>query len=553
MQICLVNSNYCHIPVEMKVVDEDFKIKLHFSETGLLSLGSILEKYNYQVKLVDLGWLVTHGRLELNNSYHSEAARLIVNQNIPVLGFNTRCDTYPSVINIAKKCKQLNPDSMIIFGGHQATFTDIETLNTFPFVDIVVRGEGELTLLDLMNHIKDKKELFEVDGITYRHNGQVIRNKQRVLIEDLDSLPLPAYHLMSDIKYKKLFKKHRIPISVGKGCPFKCSFCVGTLMDRQYYRMRKPENIIKEIKFLKQEYGVNRFFLGHDNLLAKRKPAEEMCHSFIENNIDIRWSCFSRIETIDASFLELLSKAGCEEISFGIDSGSPRMQKIIKKNLRLGLVSDVIKECHKHNISTVTSFIVGFPEEKQEDINLTLNMALNLARLPRNVIHHHLFSPMAGTFIYRQNIDSFVYLGLLSDIVLTPLISLEENLNLIKKFSVIFSTFYMPKPKYLPQTLPYELATNLFNLILYYCNTFQIALNALNFTPLKLLQMWGEYIQEKGNRLRCFPVFLKAIYKEKNLPFESLERVAESERLNLWQMTKIKQYLKDLKKNMVLP
>lgn len=530
----------------MKVVDEDFKIKLHFSETGLLSLGSILEKYNYQVKLVDLGWLVTHGRLELNNSYHSEAARLIVNQNIPVLGFNTRCDTYPSVINIAKKCKQLNPDSMIIFGGHQATFTDIETLNTFPFVDIVVRGEGELTLLDLMNHLKEKKNLQDVTGITYRDNGKILKNKEREPLRDLDSLPLPAYHLVQEYieqDEKNLSRDSRAHILTGRGCPYNCNFCICSLMEKRIFRMKSPEKIIEEILFLKKEYGISKFEFTHDNFTADREIVEKICYSLQENKIgDIKWSCSSRLDTLDASLIKLMSESGCEGIFIGIESGSRRMQTSIGKRIDLTLLPKILKECGKYGIHQVTSFIIGFPDEKLEDLDATLELALKCCSYQRNSIEFHLLVFMPGTALFKKYKNRLKYVSLCSDMVSGVMPKLNENLSLIRKYPHIFSTFYSVKPKYLPLLLPYEIASGFLDFLFIYPRSYYISIAELGIKPRRLLLEFKKWVKLK-NKIqqrqfvlskpiiyKYFPSFLKFIYKRRKKSFDFVGSILKFER-----------------------
>src|SRR4030042_1236482 len=152
MRICLVNSN-----ISQKGSVGDFQVA-NF-QRGFLGLAAVLEKNGHRVEFVDLAWLIKQGKLAINASFHRNAAELIIKQGIDILGFNTRCDTYPNVINLAKRCKELNPGSTIIFGGPQASFTDEETLKNLDFVDIIVRGEGEYTLLEIINALKENKGL----------------------------------------------------------------------------------------------------------------------------------------------------------------------------------------------------------------------------------------------------------------------------------------------------------------------------------------------------------------------------------------------------------
>ena len=141
--------------------------------------------------------MISEGKLKFDANYYNEVADIINRKGITTIGFNTRCDSYPGVLNIAKKCKLLNPKLTIILGGPQATFVDVETLERFPFVEIIIRGEEGFTILDLVNKLRNQEDLTDVAGITYRkENGYLKRNEDRELIENLDLLPFPAYHLI---------------------------------------------------------------------------------------------------------------------------------------------------------------------------------------------------------------------------------------------------------------------------------------------------------------------------------------------------------------------
>ncbi|MFC1658038.1 B12-binding domain-containing radical SAM protein [Candidatus Omnitrophota bacterium] len=524
-------------------------------QLGLLSLAAALKKDHYKVELTDLAWLIRKKQLTISNSFSLNAAKFIVRQNIDILGFNTRCDSYPVVLNIARRCKQLNPNSTIILGGPQATLTDVETLRTFPFVDIIVRGEGEATILELINKLSNKWDLKDTAGITYRKDGQIIRNKERELIRDLDSIPLPAYHLMDKYLsgYNKL-KDALVYICVGRGCPYRCAFCATGVMWRRLFRLRRPENILEEIELLNKKYGINKFDFGHDHFLLDRRFVKKICNLLLARGININWSCSSRLHAVGPVLLKKMAQAGCRDIYFGIESGSAQIQKVIRKNLNLSLIPKIIKECEKYNIYLRMSFVIGFPQERHKDIDATLRLILKYTVICRNYIYFqlHLFAPMAGTILFEENQDRLVFTGFWSRVSEGPMIRIKENIHLIKKHPMLFSNFYFVKPGYVTANFLYKTAKTFLNLLYTYPLSFYMATKELNLTPSEITTSMDRWARKRNlvsnsslsvfslqEVTRYFPVFLKAIYRNNKTSFKFLSHIIQAER-NLCQ-----KYLKE--------
>jgi hypothetical protein len=230
MKIRLVNCNVVpqgsHTDLDMA----DF-------QAGLLSLAAQLEKHGHRVELVDLAWLIRGAKLDTGRSFLEEACGLIAKKGYDVIGFNTRCDTYPFVINAARRCRELLPEAKLILGGPQATLTADKTLAAFPFIDAIVRGEGELTLTEVLDRLGKGKGLDRVKGVSFRNGDEIVRSPDRELIRDLDSLSLPAYHLMEQYAGRSRFKDCRVYIQTGRGCPYSCAFCARSLMFRRRPRL----------------------------------------------------------------------------------------------------------------------------------------------------------------------------------------------------------------------------------------------------------------------------------------------------------------------------
>ncbi|MFA6358389.1 MAG: radical SAM protein [Candidatus Omnitrophota bacterium] len=538
MQITLVNSNF------IEQITPNFMLNL---EAGLLSLGGVLVKANYEVNVVNLSQLIKDKKLITDALFCSNAAKFILKQGSDILGFNSRCDTYPITLNIARQCKQSNPKSVIIIGGPQATFTDYETLEKFSFVDVVVRGEGELTILELMNRLKEHRGFEGIPGVTYRENGKIIKNKPRELIKDLNSLPLPAYSLLKGYQpAPDELKEGWAYIAIGRGCPYNCTFCSTGRLWQRYYRLKSPGKIIEEVVYLQKKYGIRRFYLGHDNLFTNKEDVKKIAKLLLQKKINIEWTCSSRIDSIDAELLKTAASSGCKRIFFGVESGSPKMQKIIKKNIKPQAVLAVIEECRKFNIFVILSFIMGFPEEREKDINATLELAMK-SRVSGNCYPYiRPLTPIAGTELFLKNRkrlslrDSWSNLYLIGSLIRKS----KWSMGLIKKYPSMFSNFYSIKPKYLPVYLPYETVTLFSTLICAYPRSIYIVLEELKLKPLALMDKFRKWAKVKkiifkgkmkspGYRqtLKYFPVFLKDLYNNDRL-FRGLQYIMNCEKQN---------------------
>ncbi len=542
MKICLVRVAF---PDERN---------LGYLPTALLSLGAVLEEHRFKVKIVDLEPLIRHKKMSVDKNFHINAAKIIMKENINILGFTTRCDTYPSVLNIARRCKEIDPSCVIIFGGPQATLLDLETLQNFKFVDVIVRGEGELTIVELMNQLRRKniKGFKDIKGITYREkDNRITRTSDRELIENLDSLPMLAYHLLdghNDNRSKgSINDKQWTTIEAGRGCPYRCIFCSTSVVLRRTYRLKSPERIVKEIEILKNKYGIKHFFFLHDHLLFDKNSVVKMCNILIKKKLDIFWNCSSRPDNITPDLLKLMVKSGCIGIYFGVESGSQKIQKIIRKNINVSQAFNIIKECEKYNLLTGVSFILGFPDEKESDVNATLKFALDCAVFKKTFIQLHLLAAMPKTLIYEKFKDNLVFTGIFSDVSEGPVGTLKENLDLIKKYPSIFSVFYSVKPKYFSLNFSYNVVNLFLEVLRIYRVPCHIIMKEFNLTPLELFRKLYNQIN-KANKAdviitkqmvrRVFSKFAKDIYGPENTDYAFLKSIIKFEIKNYNKLIK---------------
>lgn len=344
---------------------------------GILSLATKLQNNrDFNVKVLDFHRIYESKILKLADSIDENilnTMNYILEFEPDVVGFYSLCSTHLFAIIIAKLIKSANENITIIFGGPQATLTAKETIEKFDFIDMVGLYEGETTIEKILYGIRDK-DISSIEGLCYRDGNSIIVNNNVNLIENLDELPIIDYELLgTEIKGS-------LSIEVGRGCPFECTYCSTQEFWERKFRLKSNKRILDEIMHYKNKYGVTEFDFVHDLFTLSKKRVVEICQMFIDNKLDITWKCSSRLDTLDDEMMKIMAEAGCRRIFFGIETGSERMQKLIKKNLKLVLLTDLVKNLKKYGISSAFCFIYGFPEETEEDVNDTLKLMYNICQ-----------------------------------------------------------------------------------------------------------------------------------------------------------------------------
>ncbi|MBE0480219.1 MAG: cobalamin B12-binding domain-containing protein [Dehalococcoidia bacterium] len=352
---------------------------------GLLYLGAVLERNGYEVEVLDL----------LVSRYSRDKIKRKLEQYQPDI-VGTTCVTmnYPIASDTLKYCKSLNPDITAVIGGPHVTFAPVETLNESAWIDIVVRGEGELTMLDIVSG----KDRAAIDGIAYRAEG-VHLTRERCLIENLDELPLPARHLFPTARYLAL--DAHLSLITGRGCPFNCVFCVGSKMGGRRARFRNPKLVVDEIEqslklgFKEVNFEDDLFTLNHRHLHG-------ICDEIVSRGLKFNWSVFARVDTVNPQVLEKLREAGCTWLCYGIESGNQQILDRVKKKITLERVRESVKMAKDAGVSVLASFIIGLPGETRQ----TLAETMEFARELDTYYGFHVLAPFPGTEV-REKADEF--------------------------------------------------------------------------------------------------------------------------------------------------
>lgn len=405
---------------------------------GTLLLANIARKAQYKVKILRY-WEI----YSFEKEYHT-FSDLFVNSilsNIPqIVSFYCRGDEYHICIDLAKKVKYLNPRVKIVFGGPQADLAAEETINNFMFIDYICCGEGEKTILPLLDFLLNANSVINIrniDGLVYRNEiGNIIKNKLPKLLDNNYSLDFKYYDLIPE---HLLLKTNSIVIDGGRGCPYNCIFCSTKTFWKQKFRFRNIDNILEEIEYVINKYGIYHFSFVHDLFTANRNRIISFCSALKHKKIKITWDCSSRLDTIDNDLIDLMTEVGLKQIYYGVETGSQKMQYTINKRLDILRSVKLVKYSIEKKINVTTSFIYGFPKETQEDLNDTISLMFDLHKIGVSNIQLHLLSFDLGTDIISQYQNKLV---LIKDSKLVSTYAFSELYELIDKYPNIFVRFY---------------------------------------------------------------------------------------------------------------
>ena len=314
-------------------------------------MAAVLDQNGFEVKIIDCPV----------NHYNHEKLRAELSAFQPALiGTGSMTPTIESALKCAQVAKEVCPDTTVVMGGPHATFSDKEVLTNEKTVDVIVRGEGEQTLLELAQRPTTGQKFGDIKGITFRKDNQIIQTPTRPFIQDLDALPLPGYKFLPIEKYF-VSKRKLLPIITSRGCPYACSFCVASQMFGQRFRARSPKNVLDELEWLQNEFGAEGVAFQDDTLTFDRKRAIEICDGMIERKLNLHWGCGTRADVVTKEVLEKMAKAHCDETMFGVESGCKSMRAVLKKGVTNEQIENAIRWAKAAGMFVTVSVILGYP------------------------------------------------------------------------------------------------------------------------------------------------------------------------------------------------
>ena len=316
-----------------------------------------------------------------------------------IVGTNSVTMNFKQAASILCHVKQTFPEIITLMGGPHISFDAENALGHYPGIDLVVKGEGEATVPELLGVIHTPEKWQTIQGIAFRQGEQIITTPLRPFIQDLDALPLPARHLLPMSRYQAL--GYPVSIITSRGCPNQCIFCLGRKMVGQKVRFRSAVHIVDEIEELRS-FGFSFINIADDLFTASKRRVTEFCNELVKRKLEISWSAFSRVNTVDTQTLTLMKSAGCHSVSFGIESGNPEMLQRVKKGITIAQAKKAALACREVGIRGHASFMVGLPGETLD----TMNDSLNLQKELGIESAFHFLSPFPGTAV-REDIEKY--------------------------------------------------------------------------------------------------------------------------------------------------
>jgi len=405
---------------------------------GIGYLAAVLEKRHYEVNVIDCQALkLTHEEFE------SEISK----RQPDIVGITSTTLTYKSALHVAKIAKEVCPNCLTVLGGCHATFWDDKALQECPHLDVVVRKEGENTLLEIVNDLEAGRVFHNVLGITCRKGDKIIKNPDRPYIENLDDLPFPAHHLFPLESFRK-FGKVIFPVLASRGCVYWCDFCTAVRMFGRKYRMRSPKNVVDEIEFLHTTYNADLFTFYDDAFTINQPRTAEICEEIKNRKLKIKWDCETRVDIVTKELLLRMREAGCFAVWFGLESGSQQVIDAMGKGFSIAQTMRAFRWAKEVGLMTVAHVILGFPGETEETAWETVRL---VKKVNPDDVGYYVATPYPGTPMYDfvkekgwLKITDFDRYDTATPIFETPMLSMKKLREIREQ---AFRRFYL-RPTY---------------------------------------------------------------------------------------------------------
>ena len=361
-----------HPPIDLGGLEAAME-KLHnvTAPLGLAYIAAMVKDLDVKVKILDA---------HLYQLSLKQIEKEVKKFKPDIVGMGITTASAISCGKIAESVKKGNKKVMVVVGGPHVIATGTEVLEVFKDVDIIIPGDAEEAFRELVQTLLSKKPLAKSRGIIFRQKGRIVKTAA-VPLRKLDDIPFPAWDLLPPLNSYSFQpanyrRKPQTFIVASRGCPYRCTFCHISRF-RHQIRFRSPANVVKEIEILHKKYGINEFRFADEIFTINKKWCFEICDGIIEKKLDISWSCDARADHMTREMARKLKDAGCWSISIGIETGSPRILKRIKKDITLQQVRDTVKYAHEAGLFVRSFFMLGFPFETRDDIEKTIAFAKN--------------------------------------------------------------------------------------------------------------------------------------------------------------------------------
>lgn len=384
MKILLIRSNGLGFSYETNITGI-------YPPLGLAYIASILKNTGYQVAILD------NQILRFRSSFLKNEIKKIAPD---VVLLSSMTPLWPGLVTLSKLVKNISPEIIIGVGGPHLTVYPRESLSNKSF-DFGVYGEGESTILEVLERIQKGRGLDGVKGCIFRKNGKIVINPPREAIDDLDSIPFPAIDLLLYKKYFALSVRHPFfTMITSRGCPYTCKFCFQGYLGR--YRARSPENVVEEMEVLVNKYKVQEIVIFDETFAVEEKRAVKICELINKKRLKFKWDIRTRVDLLNKEVLEFLKSGNCHRIHLGIESGNQEILDKMGKGISILEIKEKIKLAKKFGFELRGYFMLAYPGETERSIRKTIEFAKSLSL---DWASFTITIGLPGTTIYKEALE----------------------------------------------------------------------------------------------------------------------------------------------------
>jgi radical SAM superfamily enzyme YgiQ (UPF0313 family) len=350
-----------------------------FPPMGLLCLAAWAEREGYEVAICDAA------ALDLDDAAVVERVRRLAPRCV---GVTFMTPQHSHALALTAALRHAFPELVLVAGGVHANVAPEDTLRRMPWLDALVLGEGEVTFAEILAALRrgERGALHRIPGTAAVVDGRFVRAAPRPLLPDLGALPMPAWHLAPLERYTvptaDYVRRRGAAMTIygSRGCPHRCLFCAVDGVFGRGHRQRRPAQIADEIESLAVRRGIREFMFVDDVLFQDRDHLLALCGELRARRLDVRWAGNARVDSraLDAEVLDAAARAGCVRIDFGVESGSPRVLRQIRKGIALPRIHAAHRLAHRRGLATTTFMLAGHPEEAMEDVRASLRLVAQL-------------------------------------------------------------------------------------------------------------------------------------------------------------------------------
>ena len=414
---------------KVKLIDSLFLNKEPNRHLGLISINNILNKNGFTSTIINFDYSFFR-KNNINNRDILSMANYILKDKPDFVGLSTLCETFHITLELAKQIKRLSKNTIVFLGGPHSSLTYNYILKTYTFIDFIMVGESENTIINILKNCGNFNE--NIEGVAFLENDKVFYKKTLKNFE-FDSLQVQKKLESQNIK--------TISLEGGRGCPFNCSFCCTKINWNREFRLKPSYLIVEEMEFYYRNFNIKEFNIEHDLFIYSKKLFFEFCDLLMKKGLNkkVSWSCSSRIDLLDEEIIKKLSVAGCSKIFLGIESISKDIQKKINKNLSIDKIFSNLELLYKYNIVIFISLIYGFPFETFDDFKKNIEFSYYVynkynAKVSLNKLRYYPESELTKKYFNELKFDVSFYKN-----------SIFKNDNIeqqIMEHKLIFSEFY---------------------------------------------------------------------------------------------------------------